>query len=166
MEPSHTIAEKEIIHYTIRKGTEADLPALAAIEREVFPAEAWTEEMFRFYVGNAKTVYLVAEEAGEAADAAGKIAGYVLIEAVPPEGFINNVCVTPEYRRRGLARTMLLQAMEEAKTRLNVNAFTLEARVSNAPARALYESLGFLCEGIRPGYYERPREDAVIYWLR
>ena len=86
--------------------------------------------------------------------------------AVPPEGFINNVCVTPEYRRQGLARAMLLQAMEEAKTRLNGNAFTLEARGSNAPARALYESLGFLCEGIRPDYYERPREDAVIYWLR
>ena len=173
MEQSHTIAEKEIIHYTIRKGREADLPALAAIEKEVFGGEAWTAEMFRVYIDMPEAVFLVAEAAaGKIADAAGNsgtagnIAGYIVIETVAPEGFIFNVCVTPAYRRQGLARAMLLQAMEAAKTHCGAEAFTLEARASNTAARALYESLGFLYEGIRPGYYECPREDAVIYWLR
>lgn len=169
---------------TIRKGREADLPALAAIEKEVFGGEAWTAEMFRVYIEMPEAVFLVAEdaagkadtagnsdEAGKAdadgnSDAAGNIAGYIVIETVAPEGFIFNVCVTPEYRRQGLARTMLLQAMEEAKMRLNVNAFTLEARASNTAARALYESLGFAFTGYRPGYYSDPREDAATYWLR
>ncbi|MBQ6734090.1 MAG: ribosomal protein S18-alanine N-acetyltransferase [Lachnospiraceae bacterium] len=172
MEQSHTIAEKEIIHYTIRKGTEADLPALAAIEKEVFGGEAWTAEMFRVYIDMPEAVFLVAEAAGKTADAAGNsgtagnIAGYIVIETVAPEGFIYNVCVSPAYRRQGLARAMLLQAMDEARTQLNVNAFTLEARASNTAARALYESLGFVFAGIRPGYYSDPREDAATYWLR
>ena len=173
MEQSHTIAEKEIIHYTIRKGREADLPALAAIEKEVFGGEAWTAEMFRVYIDMPEAVFLVAEDAaGKAADtagnsdAAGNIAGYIVIETVAPEGFIFNVCVVPAHRRQGLARAMLLQAMDEARTQLNVNAFTLEARASNTPARALYESLGFAFAGYRPGYYSAPREDAATYWLR
>ncbi|MBR0092793.1 MAG: GNAT family N-acetyltransferase [Lachnospiraceae bacterium] len=176
---------KEIIHCTIRKGTEADLPALAAIEKEVFGGEAWTAEMFRVYIDMPEAVFLVAEDTAEKAadatgssDAAGKadaagnsgaagdIAGYIVIETVAPEGFIYNVCVSPAYRRQGLARAMLLQAMDEARTRLNVDAFTLEARASNTAARALYESLGFAFAGYRPGYYSDPREDAATYWLR
>ena len=152
---------------TIRKGREADLPALAAIEKEVFGGEAWTAEMFRVYIDMPEAVFLVAEDAaGKAADAAENIVGYIVIETVAPEGFIYNVCVIPAYRRKGLARAMLLQAMDEARTQLNVNAFTLEARASNTPARALYESLGFAFTGYRPGYYSEPREDAATYWLR
>ena len=152
---------------TIRKGREADLPALAAIEKEVFGGEAWTAEMFRVYIDMPEAVFLVAEDAaGKAADAAENIVGYIVIETVAPEGFIYNVCVIPAYRRKGLARAMLLQAMDEARTQMNVNAFTLEARASNTPARALYESLGFAFTGYRPGYYSDPREDAATYWLR
>ena len=43
---------------------------------------------------------------------------------------------------------------------------TLEVRVSNAPAICLYESLGFRGEGVRPNFYEKPKEDALIMWKR
>ena len=44
--------------------------------------------------------------------------------------------------------------------------YTLEVRVSNAPAIRLYESLGFESAGIRPGFYDKPKEDAMIMWKR
>ena len=47
-----------------------------------------------------------------------------------------------------------------------INAFTLEVRVSNAAAIHIYEKFGFQPEGIRPRFYEKPIEDAVIMWRR
>ena len=60
---------------------------------------------------------------------------------------------------------MLTWLMKEARES-GIRAFTLEVRESNAAAQALYESLGFVCEGIRPGYYTKPSEGAKIYWKR
>ena len=55
--------------------------------------------------------------------------------------------------------------MDKART-IGGTSFTLEVRESNSAAKALYRSLGFVQEGIRRGFYEDPREDAVIMWLR
>ena len=60
----------------------------------------------------------------------------------------------------------LLQALIAHGEARRIAAFTLEVRVSNAAAIHMYEKFGFLSEGIRPGFYERPREDAVIMWRR
>ncbi len=49
---------------------------------------------------------------------------------------------------------------------MGVEAFTLEVRVSNAPAIHVYEKVGFVSEGIRPRFYEKPTEDAMILWKR
>ena len=55
--------------------------------------------------------------------------------------------------------------MEEG-CRAGLNAYTLEVRVSNTAAIGLYEKLGFVSEGIRPNFYEKPAEDAMIMWKR
>ena len=81
------------------------------------------------------------------------------------EGNITNVVVTPEARRRGVA-TGLLRYLVEKGDRAGLTAYTLEVRVSNAAAIGLYEKLGFVSEGIRPDFYEKPTEDAVIMWKR
>ena len=69
-----------------------------------------------------------------------------------------NIAVSHTHRRQGIAR-MLVQ---ELIARLDAGMLTLEVRASNAPAIALYESLGFQQVGLRKNYYRKPKEDALI----
>ena len=89
------------------------------------------------------------------------VVGWAGLESVCGEGSVTNIAVLPKFRRRGtgeaLTRALLAAAQELALDRL-----LLEVRVSNAPAIALYEKLGFSPLGVRPGFYEAPREDALI----
>ena len=66
-------------------------------------------------------------------------------------------------RRRGLAEAMLNELLKEGLA-MGISSFTLEVRVSNAPAIALYHKLGFEDAGIRYDFYDKPREDALIMW--
>ena len=81
------------------------------------------------------------------------------------EGDITNVVVAKESRGKGIGTAMLLFMMEEGKKR-GINAYTLEVRVSNAEAIHVYEKLGFVSEGIRKNFYDKPKEDANIMWKR
>jgi [ribosomal protein S18]-alanine N-acetyltransferase len=74
-----------------------------------------------------------------------------------------NVAVDPDHRGRGLA-TMLLERLFELTADDMRRGYTLEVRVSNGTAIALYERLGFEARGIRRGYYTDNREDALIMW--
>ena len=69
------------------------------------------------------------------------------------------------HRRKGVGKQLLLKLLEEARAK-KFTVFTLEVRVSNKPAIALYEQLGFVKEGIRKDFYRKPREEAVIMWLK
>ena len=69
--------------------------------------------------------------------------------------------VHPNFRRQGVARALILALTEELKNR-GSRCLTLEVRASNIPARALYESLGFVLVGTRRNYYYNPKEDALI----
>ena len=70
----------------------------------------------------------------------------------------------PEFRRRGAATGLVLRLIEKAKE-LNGEFLSLEVRESNKAAIALYEKMGFEYIGKRAGYYEKPKEDALIYTL-
>ncbi len=101
---------------------------------------------------------------GEAGDKIhGRIVGCVVYRNIVGDVDITNVQVDTAFRRQGIARELMVKAMEYARACGGVR-FTLEVRASNAPAIALYESLGFVSAGVRPGFYESPREDAVIMW--
>lgn len=63
---------------------------------------------------------------------------------------------------RGIARSLLREAQEYAEAH-DLARLTLEVRASNVPAIALYEGMGFTRDGIRPGFYDSPKEDAAIY---
>ena len=78
--------------------------------------------------------------------------------------YVSTVFVDQEYRRQGIAKQMLKDLLERGR-RLGAEEFTLEVRINNTPAIKLYEGLGFVNEGIRPGFYNNPKEDARIYWL-
>ena len=60
----------------------------------------------------------------------------------------------------------MMEYMLERADRMGIGDCTLEVRVSNLPAIRLYESLGFKGEGVRPDFYDKPREDALIMWKR
>ena len=78
---------------------------------------------------------------------------------------MTNVSVLKEYRGKGFASAMLKQMIECGEAE-GVSNFTLEVRVNNKDAIHVYEKLGFASEGIRPNFYDNPREDAMIMWRR
>lgn len=126
----------------------------AEIERLCF-SDPWSEKMLAEHLANPCSLTLAA--VGDT----GRLLGYVGLLAVVDEGYITNVAVRPNCRRQGVASS-LLQALEARGRARNLTFLTLEARQSNAPARALYEKLGYVQAGLRRNYYENPREDAVI----
>ena len=135
--------------FTVRLGTEADVPFVAATEAEIFP-DPWRAEDIAAHVDSGHLVFFVAERAEEAC-------GYLLGMHIPPEGEIYRVAVLPAYRRQGVGAALC----EALVSRCNL--CDLEVRRSNAPARALYESLGFSLVGERKNYYKDPMEDACLY---
>ena len=135
------------------------IPSLLIIEEECF-VHPWHEESFIELMNNKDALILVAVCEDDT------VAGYISMLNVVGEGQILNVAVRSTYRRRGIARELVSEAMRQAAIDYGATEFTLEVRKSNMGARALYEKLGFICEGIRPGYYSDPVEDACIYWNR
>ena len=100
---------------------------------------------------------IVAEEDGE-------IIGCVVYHNIVGDVDMTNVQVKEAHRKRGIGTALMKATMEKARS-VGGERFTLEVRESNLAAIALYESLGFTVEGKRRGFYEHPREDALIMWL-
>jgi len=98
-------------------------------------------------------------------DDAREVAGYCISWIVFETLQIQNVAVHPRHRRRGLARHLLLRAIEDCRFN-SVIAAQLEVRASNVSAQKLYHTLGFRVVGERKKYYSRPREDAVLLQKR
>lgn len=140
-----------------RRLREEDVPAISRLEKETF-SMPWSAESFLQMIEKEDTAYFVAEEDGQ-------ILGGCGLLLIAGEGNITNVAVAATARRRGVATGLLTYLMQEGD-RAGLTAYTLEVRVSNAAAIALYEKFGFVSEGIRPNFYENPREDAMIMWKR
>ena len=95
-----------------------------------------------------------------AEDTEGNVIGYAGLHVVLDEGYIDNIAVEEAARRHGVASALLDVYCRFAA--VNLAFLTLEVRKSNAPAIALYEKHGFQQAGLRKGYYQHPREDALI----
>ena len=130
---------------------ERHLPALAELEKQCFHAP-WSEKMLREELGGG--IFLVAEQDGE-------VQGYVGCQTVLDEGYITNVAVSPDFRRRGAARRLIAELIARAKEK-GLAFVTLEVRESNAPAIALYTGAGFAPVGKRKNFYSNPTENAVL----
>lgn len=133
------------------------LDEVAELERVCFP-DPWSRNMLKEELENDLTAFLVALDEG------GAVAGYAGLQVVLDEGYILNVAVRSDCRRRGVAGQLLNVFLNFAKG--NRLAFlSLEVRASNYSAIALYGSRGFRGVGRRKNYYEHPKEDAVIMTL-
>ena len=142
----------------LRPMTMADLDAVCAIEEQCFSVPWSRESMEKELIGNDQAHYLVAEIDE-------KVVGYAGFWQVLDEGHIMNIAVAPEVRGQGLGEE-LMRAMLQQGAQLGIIYWTLEVRVSNIAAIKLYEKVGFTSAGIRPGYYEKPKEDANIMWYK
>lgn len=137
--------------------TEDDIPRMAELERIIF-TDPWSEKVYRETLALPDVEYVVAVDDDTIVGGAG-------VRNIVGTGEITNVMLLPEYRGKGLGRKIVEEVIERGR-RLGAEEFTLEARASNASAIKLYEKLGFVNEGIRPGFYNNPKEDALIMWLR
>ena len=138
----------------IVKMNEAHVAFVAAIEKECFGVDAWSEKSVASELTNQLSLWLVAVDGD-------RVAGYVGSQTVCDETDMMNVAVTADYRRQGLGEKLVLALVEELKA-INSKCLTLEVRDSNTPARTLYEKLGFQQIGLRKNYYRNPKEDAYI----
>ena len=129
---------------------ESHVAAVAELEKQNF-SEPWPEIAVRSELTNKLALWLVAVEDGV-------VAGYVGSQTVLQEADMMNIAVGDGFRRRGIAKMLV----EELIRRLDAYQLTLEVRASNAPAIALYDSLGFTQVGLRKNYYHKPKEDALI----
>ena len=140
----------------LRRLEQHDLDTVEEIERASYPTP-WSRSMFAAELRKPSSIALGAylEE--------GELVGYAFVSRYVDAWHVMNVAVSPTYRRRGIAST-LLERLFEVTASDPRRGYTLEVRVSNAEAIRLYERLGFESRGIRRGYYTDNREDALIMW--
>lgn len=135
---------------TVRQALHSDVEALCVLERECF-SSPWTASGFEEFLDNGCSLVLAAEISGE-------VCGYVGMNLILGEGEITNIAVSAKHRRQGVAAALLDELMRTD----GLERLMLDVRVSNTAARALYEKFGFTVDGIRKGFYTKPREDAVL----
>lgn len=146
----------------LRRMESRDLPAVLAIEETVFGDDAWPRSFFQRDLANEHAIYFALEllegaDQPERAELAG-YAGYWLLE---DEANLMNIAVAPAWQGRGLGEYLLLETLALVQER-GVEVCTLEVRVSNVRAQALYRKLGFQVAGRRPRYYRDNGEDALL----
>jgi ribosomal-protein-alanine N-acetyltransferase len=138
----------------VRRLAYSDLPAVISIERRSFPSP-WSLAMFVLELSKPSGICLAATDGEE-------LFGYLVCSRYDRVWHLMNVAVAPEHRRLGIARRLITQLLETSGSELPM---TLEVRVSNREAIAMYEGLGFRSAGVRPRYYQDNGEDALIMWL-
>ena len=133
-----------------------DLSEVEEIERESYPTP-WSRTMFDAELRKPSSLALGAFTTSDG------LVGYAFVSRYVDAWHVMNVAVATRYRRRGIAVALLGRLFDVTSSDPR-RGYTLEVRVSNVGAIALYEKLGFEARGVRRGYYTDNREDALIMW--
>jgi len=132
------------------------LKAVIVIERRIFPSP-WSQGLYLSEIAQPATrAYYVAVVGPD-------VVGYAGMMVVVGEAHVTNIGVAPEWQRHSVGRRLLLQLAHEARQRAAQH-MTLEVRVSNLGAQALYHEFGFAPAGVRKNYYSEVSEDALVMW--
>ena len=149
----------------LRRMAAGDLPAVLDLERELFPEDAWTRDMFAGELGggSAGRYYLVAEEGGHIVGYAGLLAPVSRRPRRGPGGQADvlTMAVAPGHWGRGIGSALLEALLAEAAAQSCAEVF-LEVRVDNPRAQRLYRRHGFVAVGLRRGYYQPSGTDAIV----
>ena len=140
---------------SFRAATQADVPAIVAIERTSF-GDPWSEETFRDLLRLRQAIFLVVTEGLPES-----VCGYVIAAVITDEAEVLNLAVAGQSRRRGFGGRLLDAGLGIIRERGAREVF-LEVRESNAAAISLYTSRGFAALSRRARYYRNPVEDALV----
>jgi ribosomal-protein-alanine N-acetyltransferase len=139
--------------FRTRFAAAADIPGLRDVEVLSQPSP-WSDVVFQRELEVPHSSFWVVNESD-------RIAGFLVFWVVYDEVHILNLAVHPDFRRRGVANSLLAALMKEAQEN-DMTSVTLEVRASNAAAQALYAGFGFDQIGRRKGYYADNSEDAFV----
>ena len=159
---SYTVAAEVL--FTVRPaviGDERERAAILALAAESVTASHWTPSQFQDVFNSSHRMVFIAEAI---LNDAVRVVGFIVASGVGRECEIENIAEADSFRRRGMGRALVQQVLRFAAAH-GMQAIFLEVRESNTPARAMYESLGFVESGRRKDYYKAPREDAVLYYF-
>ncbi len=131
--------------FRIRPATRADLGAILALERAVFPLDAYPKEEFLYWLRRTPRRFLVIE-------AATGLIGYVITVVRGRAANLVSIAITPTVRRQGVGRTLVTHVLQELRA-AGVTVLDLEVRPSNTPGLRFWESFGFAPVGLLPRYY-------------
>ncbi|GGJ10023.1 ribosomal protein S18-alanine N-acetyltransferase [Paenarthrobacter histidinolovorans] len=147
----------ELAGVSLRDMTEADIPAVEALERRLFPVDAWPLQMFFDELAQPETRRYVVAEAAE------EIVAYAGLMCIEPIADVQTIAVVPEFEGRGIGSAVLAELIAEARRRHAADVL-LEVRADNPRAQQLYVRFGFEQIHVRPRYY-RDGTDALIMRL-
>jgi [ribosomal protein S18]-alanine N-acetyltransferase len=137
---------------------EEDIDQVLEIEHASF-ATPWSREAFYNELNmNKFAVYIVLEVDQ-------KVVGYCGVWVVIDEAHVTNIAILPKYRGRKFGEALMQNLFDVAKT-MGAKSMTLEVRVTNYVAQALYRKFGFQKGGLRKNYYTDNQEDALVMWVK
>ncbi len=132
------------------------LRSVLRIEALVYP-RPWSLGLFLSELGLRTTRAYVVARVGPT------VVGFAGLLLAAGDGHVTTVAVDPAWHRHGIATRMLL-ALARTGVARGCSSLTLEVRVGNEGAQALYRRFGFVPAGIRKGYYQETNEDALVMW--
>jgi len=146
-------SEVDVVLATMRR---RHLRSVLRIEAQVYP-RPWSLSLFMSELAlRTSRAYVVARVDGV-------VAGYAGMMLAGEDAHITTIAVDPEWHRYKIGTRLLLHLVREALQR-EARHVTLEVRVSNQPAQALYRVFGFRPAGVRKNYYAETNEDALVMW--
>ncbi len=152
---SGSVPAPDATHVVIRPLRRFDIRAVMRIEQRVYP-RPWTPSIFRSELAQRHDRSYLAATVG------GELCGYAGCYDVLDDAHVTTIAVAPEWHRHKVGTRLLAELVRAARLR-GARHVTLEVRVSNVGAQALYEAFGFVPAGVRRNYYEGV-EDAIVMW--
>lgn len=137
----------------LKEYTESDIYHIESIEKSCF-SDPWSFNSIKESLENPSYKYIISKSNNI-------ILGYMNINTILDEGYINNFAVNKQYQNLGIGNAILKKAINFGKEN-NLSFLSLEVRSSNNKAISLYKKNNFLITGSRKSFYTKPVEDALI----